>query len=133
MPRPASFFARFVLLAALGVLSSSAAFAQVQRAFPQNALRGKLVITAPPEIALNDKAARLAPGARIRDPANMLILSGAIVAQPLLVHYTLDTLGLVQDVWILTPQEAAKRPWPATPQQAQAWVFDPVAQTWSKP
>jgi len=34
---------------------------------------------------------------------------------------------------ILTPQEAAKRPWPATPQQAEAWTFDPIAQTWSRP
>ena len=132
MPRPAALLrlAFFALL--LAGLAGSAA-AQVQRVFPQTALRGALVVTDPPEIALNDKPAHLAPGARIRDARNMLVLSGALVGQRLLVNYTLDPLGLVHDVWILTPDEAAKRPWPTTPQQAQQWVFDPAAQTWSRP
>ena len=132
MPRPATFIKLACVAAVLAGLAGGAV-AQVQRVFPQNALRGTLVVTDPPEIALNDKPARLAPGARIRDAANMGMLSGSLVGQRLLVHYTVDTLGLVHDVWILTPQEAAKRPWPATPQQAQEWLFDPVAQTWSRP
>ena len=48
-------------------------------------------------------------------------------------HYTIDTYGLVKDVWILTPAEAAKKPWPTKPEETVAWGFDPVAQVWVKP
>jgi hypothetical protein len=119
-------------LPALLVLLPALAAAQVQRNFPQDALRGALVIDAPPEVRLNGEAARLAPGARIRNADNMMVMSGTLTGTRLLVHYTLDTLGLVKDVWILTPAEAGKRPWPSTPEQAQQWLFDPVAQVWSR-
>jgi hypothetical protein len=109
------------------------AVAQVQRAFPQSALRGAIVIGVAPEIALNGDAARLAPGARIRDAANMLVVPSALTGGRFLVNYTLDTSGLVKDVWILRPEEAAVQPWPTTRAQAAAWTFDPVAQVWSKP
>ena len=49
-----------------------AAQAQMQRAFPQNALRGSLVIGIAPDIVLNGDRGRLAPGSRIRDAANMV-------------------------------------------------------------
>ena len=128
MQRPA-----LAALVAFTVIAASPVAAQVQRTFPQNALRGALVIGDPPEVTLNGKAARLAPGSRIRSATNMLEMSGALVGARLLVHYTLDTSGLVKDVWILTPDEAARKPWPTTPRQAEEWVFDPVAQTWSRP
>jgi hypothetical protein len=121
------------LLALAGTFTILPGAAQVQRNFPENALRGALVIGQPPEILLNGKPARLAPGARIRNQANMLQMSGQLIGTRLLVHYTLDSLELVKDVWILTPEEAAKKPWPTTPQQAQEWRFDPIAQTWSRP
>jgi hypothetical protein len=123
-------------LAALGaatVLVSAPSSAQVARQFPQNALRGQIVVTAPPELALNGQPARLAPAARIRGQDNMIVLSGTLVGQKLAVHYTLDGTGEVRDVWILRADELARQPWPATPQQAATWVFDPVAQVWSKP
>jgi hypothetical protein len=34
---------------------------------------------------------------------------------------------------LLTPAEAAKKPWPTTPAEASAWQFDAAAQAWSKP
>jgi hypothetical protein len=121
-------------LAALAVAASIApAAAQVQRNFPQTALRGTIVVGTPPEILLNGKAARLAPGARIRGQDNLLQMSASLAGQRLLVNYTLDTLGLVYDVWILRADEAAMRPWPVTPEQAATWTFDPAAQTWTKP
>ncbi|WP_119153879.1 hypothetical protein [Caldimonas tepidiphila] len=104
---------------------------QVQRSFPQNALRGQIAVVQPPEITLNGQPARLAPGARIRGRDNLLVMSGAIVGQAFPANYTLDTYGLVMDVWLLRPEEAG-RPWPRTPQEAAALNFDPVAQTWSK-
>jgi hypothetical protein len=48
------------------------------------------------------------------------------------VHYTMDGEGQLVDVWILTPDELAKWPWPTTLEQAQQWTFDPIAQVWSR-
>ena len=107
--------------------------AQSLRKFPSTALRGTFEVVQAPEVALNGKPARLAAGARIAGQDNMLKLSASLTGQKFLVHYTVDTQGLLKDVWILTDDEAAKKPWPATAAEAQGWLFDPVAQVWSKP
>lgn len=121
------------LLAALACAAFvSPSLAQVQRPFPANALRGVITVTSPPDIVLNKDAARLSPGARIRDTRNMQVMSASIVDQKLLTHYTLDGNGQVSAVWILTDDEA-KKLWPWTPREAATWRFDPVAQVWSKP
>lgn len=104
-----------------------------QRLFDRNALRGELVIKAPPEVLLNGKAARLSPGVRIRNAQNMVQLSGSLLEQKLLVHYRLDGFGELSEVWILSPAEAAKQPWPRSVAEADKWVFDPTLQRWSKP
>ena len=39
----------------------------------------------------------------------MLVVPSAVHGGKFLVHYTIDTYGLVKDVWILTPAEAASR------------------------
>ena len=119
-------------LAAAACLCAPAA-AQVQRAFPQNALRGAIVIGVAPEIQLNGDLARLAPGARIRDANNMTVVPSSLIGAKFLAHYTVDTSGLVKDVWILRPEEAAVRPWPETQRQAMEWRFDPIGQVWVKP
>ncbi len=103
------------------------------RPFPPEALRGELVVTAPPEVLLNQKPARLAPGVRIRDGHNRVVLSGSLVGQKVLVHYTRFADGQLRDVWLLTAAEAARQPWPRTPAEAAAWHFDPPSQTWTKP
>jgi hypothetical protein len=121
-----------VLLIGLASCLASTAWAQAPRSFNAQALRGELVVTAPPEVRLNGQPGRLAPGARIRGADNMLQLSGTLVNQRLLVHYTVDIGGMLRDVWVLTPAEAA-RPWPVTPQQARAWQFNPDTQIWSRP
>lgn len=120
-----------LLLAAATVWLAAPALAQSPRNFPATALRGEIVIVQPPDIALNARSARLAPGSRIRDTRNLLVLSGALMGQPLAVNYTIDPMGLVLDVWILTDAERARQPWPTTPAQAAAWRFDPVEQSWS--
>jgi len=102
------------------------------RPFPPEALRGELVVTAPPEVLLNQTSQRLAPGARIRDGANRVVLSGGLAGQKLLVHYTRFPDGQLRDVWLLTAAEAARQPWPRTPAEAAAWRFDPPSQTWTK-
>jgi hypothetical protein len=108
------------------------ATAQSQRNFPADALRGALVVGDTPEITLNGQPARLAPGARIRGQNNMLAMSGSLAGQRLLVNYTFDMNGQVRDVWILTPAEASRKPWPSTPEEAARWEFDATTQVWTR-
>ena len=124
---------RCALIAATLVVCASAAVAQAARNFPATALRGEIVVTAPPELLLNKRPARLAPGARIRTVDNMLVLSGAAVNQRLVVNYILDLQGQLLEVWILNPAELARQPWPSTPQEAASWRFNADTQSWSKP
>jgi hypothetical protein len=122
------------LFAALLAISLSApSTAQVQRQFPQTALRGQVVFGQPPHVALNGEPKQLAPGARIRGLNNMIVLSGSLVGEAATVHYTLDPLGQIRDLWILRPEELAVVPWPTHAREAEAWTFDPVAQRWSRP
>ena len=78
----------------------------IQRDFPAAALRGTLVVTAPPVVSLDGQTDKLSPSARIRAENNMIALSGSLVGQPLVVNYTRDAAGLVNEVWVLTAQEA---------------------------
>ena len=126
------FAVAFIVLAWLAACSDMPTATGMQRNFPQTALRGAVVIGEAPEIALNGKPARLAPGARIRDANNMSIVPGALIGGRFLVHYTVDTSGLVKDVWILRPDEAAGR-WPTTTEESQKWIFNPAAQVWTRP
>jgi len=114
-------------------LLASPAAAQMQRSFPASALRGELRFELAPEVSLNDKPARLAPGSRIRGADNMIKLSGSLSGQTHVVHYTLDPYGLLLDVWLLTDAERARKPWPASAAEAATWRFDAAAQRWSKP
>ncbi len=102
------------LLGLAAALFATPAIAQdlTQRIPPMaaNAKRGELVVTMPPEILLNGQPARLSPGARIRGPNNLLVLSGTVVGQALQVRYLLDTSGLVHQVWILNDAELKDKP-----------------------
>ena len=107
------FFSAMMLAASsLPLLTPLSAQAQgTPRTFPESAQRGKLVVTLPPEVTLNGKPDRLSPGARIHDTNNLLVMSGGLLNRELVVNYVRDGHGLIHQVWILTPQEAAmKRP-----------------------
>jgi hypothetical protein len=89
---------------------SQVAWTQVNaRPFPPDAMRGTLVVVAPPVIQLNGKAERLSPGARIRGMNNMLVMSGSVIGQSLLVNFVRNPMGEVHDVWVLTEAEAAQK------------------------
>jgi hypothetical protein len=117
----------------LAALAATASAQVPQRNFPPHALRGEIAFGQPPEITVNGVPARLAPGARVRGQNNMLQMSAALAGGKAVVNYTIDNGGQVFLVWILNDAEIANKPWPATPQQAQQWRFDPIAQVWSKP
>ncbi len=97
---------RLALAAALGLALPALAQQATVRPFPPKAERGAMVITNPPELLMNGKPARLSPGARIRGANNMLVMSGALVGQNLLVNFVREPSGLVHEVWILTEAEA---------------------------
>ena len=103
--------ARLLLLAAGMVSLAGTAGAQMAvRQFPPTVQRGMMVVTAPPAIAINGQAMRLSPGARIRGPNNMLLMSGALVGQRYAVNYLLEPQGLVREVWILSQAEVDALP-----------------------
>ena len=84
------------------------ASAQVNvRPFPPTAERGVMRVVAPPVIQMGGKPDRLSPGARIRGLNNMLVMSGAIIGQNLVVNFVRNPTGEVHDVWVLTDAEAA--------------------------
>ncbi|MBA4328836.1 MAG: hypothetical protein C0428_11465 [Polaromonas sp.] len=79
------------------------------RQFPKAALRGVLVVKAPPEVSLNGKPDRLSPGARIRNLNNNFVVPGALLDQELLVNYTRDSMGQIYEVWMLSAEEAKEK------------------------
>jgi len=118
-------------IVAFGLAASAGA---QSRTFPQNTLRGALVFNADRQLTLNGRATSLVPGSRVRNQQNMVVLPDTLVGAKWLVNYTLDMGGAqVRDVWILTPDEAAVRPWPTTLDEAQTWAFDAATMTWTKP
>jgi hypothetical protein len=103
--------AALVPLATLPTKAQSPEFKPVVRPFPPAALRGEMVVLAPPAITLDGKAERLSPGARIRGANNLVVMSGALVNQTLAVNYLRESAGQVHEVWILNSEEAKlKRP-----------------------
>jgi hypothetical protein len=115
------------------ITAAPSARAQAPRPFPANALRGEIEVVQPPALLLDGKPARFAPGVRVRGQNNLLLTQGALAGGKWLVHYTRDASGALAEVWVLTPAELANQPWPATPEQAASWGFDPLAQRWIKP
>ena len=105
---------RFVLLCAWGALAlgqAPLASAQVTgayvRNFPANTQRASMVVTQAPILLLNDLPERLSPGARIRDSQNLIVQPATLTGNRYLVNYVREFTGLIRDVWILTPDEAA--------------------------
>lgn len=95
------------LTLATGLLLGGAAQAQsVQRPFPKDALRGTLTVLQPPYAQMDDRTVRLSPGARIRNTDNSVVRPSSLVKQELTVNYVMDRRGQVQDVWILSAEEA---------------------------
>ena len=80
------------------------------RQFPAAVKRGVMTVGAPPEVSINGRVLRLAPGVHIRGPNNMLIHSGALIGQRMPVNFVLESQGMVRDVWILNEAEEAVQP-----------------------
>jgi len=127
--------AQFLLALSLaaGAAAPAAAQGTIQRNFPHSALRGNVVFLTPPAITLNGRNTLTAPAFRVHGMNNLLVMTGQLVGAKAIVDYTTDLEGHLLEAWILTPAEIARQPWPTTAEQAAAWAFDPIAQTWTKP
>jgi hypothetical protein len=95
------------LLLACACLIATLAHGQV-RTIPSEAKRGEIRHVQATTVSIDGVEQRLAPGAQIRDEWNRIIVPTAVPTGAQ-VKYLLDAEGLVRRVWILTPQEAAKR------------------------
>ncbi|HYL91150.1 MAG TPA: hypothetical protein VEU32_20540 [Burkholderiales bacterium] len=77
------------------------------RTIPKDAQRAEIRHLQANVVELNGRQAELAPGARIRDASNRIIVPSAVPAGAL-VKFRLDAADKVSDVWILTPAEASE-------------------------
>ena len=136
MNRCAQLSLALALAGTLAALAPAPAAAQdgqsLRRNFPQNALRGKIVFGMPPVITMNGNVTRMGPGYRVHGVDNLLVMSAQLDGYSATVDYTTDVEGHVVEVWILSSAEIAN-PWPVAREEAAAWTFDPIAQTWTKP
>jgi hypothetical protein len=98
-----------ILTTLVSLVTTPLAAQVIQRQFPTAALRGTLQVTNPPDILINNKSARLSPGARIRGTSNTLVMSASLVGQNLPINYVRDGQGLVHEVWLLTETEAREK------------------------
>ncbi|MEO0002982.1 MAG: hypothetical protein RLZZ22_674 [Pseudomonadota bacterium] len=105
-PLKAACAAALILLPALALAQNASD--QLRRQFPEQARRGVLRVTAPPDILLDGKPDRLSPGARIHGTEQRIVMAGQLVGQELPVNYLREGMGLVHEVWLLTPAEQAQ-------------------------
>ena len=106
-----------MLCAAAPLLASAPAAAQgtVQgsmsgmRNFPDAALRGSLVITGASDAEINGRAIRMAPGMRLLNPENGLVMLHTVVGQEFTANYLIEnSTGMLLTAWILSKSEAAQ-------------------------
>ena len=95
------------LLAVLLLLGCAGAAHGQLRSIPEDAKRGVMRHVEGMAVEIDGKAQRLAPGARVRNESNLIVVPMAIPpGTP--VKYRLDGEGMVREVWFLTPKEAAQ-------------------------
>lgn len=76
------------------------------RILPRNAMLGELTATSYPFVTIGDKQFHLAPGTRIFDQNNRIILPVSMPARAI-VLYKIDSNGDLINMWLLTPDELA--------------------------
>ncbi|HET7798044.1 MAG TPA: hypothetical protein VFK72_09185 [Nevskia sp.] len=76
------------------------------RTLPAGSLGGILNAAVIGSVQIDGKTLPLAPGAQIRNPANMIVLP-TMIQQDVPVRYLVDGMGYVSRIWILSPAELA--------------------------
>ncbi|MYN39711.1 hypothetical protein GTP55_10035 [Duganella sp. FT109W] len=97
-----------LILAAMLALPALVALA-IDRPFPANILRGKFTPGYYPDITLDGKPRQLSPSARIFNQDNRIEMPAAVRGTDIVVNYTVDGMGYIDRIWILTDDEAAQK------------------------
>ena len=84
--------------------------ALAQRPFPEQAKRGEMKAYEYPAMKIGDNVYRLAPGSRIFNQQNLIIMPASLQVQTAPVMYLLDMSGVLSSLWLLTGEEAARLP-----------------------
>ena len=105
--KTASGIASLVAAAALGFGSASADAQQRMIPIPPKAKRADITFNGTHDILVDGKLARMAPGARITNRNNMLVLPGTLNGVATTKYTLEETTGMVMQVWLLTEQEIA--------------------------
>ena len=105
-----SSIASLIVAAAIGLSILPTNAQQRMIPIPERAKQADITFNGTLDIFIDGKVARLAPGARITDRNNLLILPGALQGVAKTRYTVEDTTGLVMQVWILTVQEIATPP-----------------------
>jgi len=79
------------------------------RSFPANALRGSVSFLGANKVLLNGEAVRSAPGLRVFDAKNHLVMPHTLRDKTYTVHYVMERpTRMLQTVWLISEAEAAK-------------------------
>jgi len=98
-----------LLAGVVALLFATSVPAQIaSRKIPANALRGTYAPATFPGAYIDGRLMQMAPGVRIVMPSNRTV-TPAQVPPETPVRYELDAQGKIRMVWVLTPEEAAKR------------------------
>jgi len=111
LPKTILSFVPVFVLVFVAWLFASPAMAQGTRILPVNVVVGELQGVNYPYVKISDKVWRLAPGSRIRDRDNRIVLP-ASAPQSGRVVFNFDSLGQVLGLWVLTAQELPLHPLP---------------------
>jgi hypothetical protein len=96
-------------LALLSALLAAPALAQFRTPpIPAESTRGVIRHLNGMTVAVDQRPARLAPGAQIRNQANLIIVPTAIPPNGAWADYTLNADGEIFRAWLLTPDELAR-------------------------
>jgi hypothetical protein len=96
------------LVAMIAATSMSTAFSA--RNFPEKAVRGEIKSHSYPYVKIGARTLRLAPGGRIFNRQNLIIMPASLQSQTAQIMYTTDMNGDLSRVWLLTAEEAARYP-----------------------
>jgi hypothetical protein len=98
---------RRLLLCLMLMLATLSALA-APRNFPANVQRGVMSASVYPQIMINGQAQLLAPGAKIFDDKNLIIMATSLLNNAYTVNYTIDAQGKIDRIWVLTNEELAQ-------------------------
>lgn len=79
------------------------------RVFPPGTFRGVITMVEYPVIEVDGKRERLAPGSRIMDTQNRIVLPGMFNGKRMVVNYARFANGQINTIWLLTNDEMKDR------------------------